>query len=204
MADHPTVSNQSGHLDPPTRDRAGTVAAPAVVSDERALALGLPGSVEHGLQSPPADGVNLRPLAQSDFGVIGAADVEAASLAARPADTVIETLLGAAHIGLALIDRDLTYRLWNNCLEELFDVPADALLGHSVHEADGLRQLPDLMSELKRISESGDRTPIEREYPLARTERGWVRVKLAPVFTIDGRFDGILVTCEPIDRERFA
>ncbi len=33
---------------------------------------------------------------------------------------------------------------------------------------------------------------------------GWVRVKLAPVFAIDGRFDGVLVTCERIDRERFA
>ncbi len=33
---------------------------------------------------------------------------EAASLAARPADTVIETLLAAAHIGLALLDRDMT------------------------------------------------------------------------------------------------
>jgi hypothetical protein len=27
---------------------------------------------------------------------------------------------------------------------------------------------------------------------------------MAPVFAIDGRFDGVLVTCEPIDRERFA
>ncbi len=63
-----------------------------------------------------------------DF-VAPAAPDEAANLAARPADTVIETLLAAAHIGLALLDRDMNYRLWNNCLEELFDVPADALLG---------------------------------------------------------------------------
>src|SRR5688572_23152549 len=129
---------------------------------------------------------------------------EAANLAARPADTVIETLLAAAHIGLALIDRDMNYRLWNNCLEELFDVPADALLGGAVNQADGLSQLPELITELKRISESGDRTPVEREYQLPRAERGWVRVKLAPVFAIDGRFDGVLVTCERIERERFA
>ena len=63
---------------------------------------------------------------------------EAANLAARPADTVIETLLAAAHIGLALLDRDMNYRLWNNCLEELFDVPADALLGRAVDAANGL------------------------------------------------------------------
>ena len=76
--------------------------------------------------------------------------------------------------------------------------------GAAVDQVDGLRQLPDLIAELKRISESGDRTPVEREYQLPRTERGWVRVKLAPVFAIDGRFDGVLVTCERIDRERFA
>ena len=103
---------------------------------------------------------------------------EAANLAARPADTVIETLLAAAHIGLALLDRDMTYRLWNNCLEELFDVPADALLGGAVDQADGLSQLPDLITELKRISESGDRTPVEREYQLPRIRR-WMGAREA-------------------------
>ncbi|HVE90178.1 MAG TPA: PAS domain S-box protein [Burkholderiaceae bacterium] len=199
MANRPTTSQHST----PAPRAAGTPAnAPQVVSEERALALGLPGS---GNGAPAAQ---LSPLNAAvgkspvDF-TVGPHD-EAANLAARAADTVIETLLTAAHIGLALLDRDMSYRLWNNCLEELFGVPADALLGRAVADADGLRQLPDLIGELKRISESGDRTPVEREYPLPRTERGWVRVKLAPVFAIDGRFDGILVTCEPIDRERFA
>ena len=155
------------------------------------------------LGTPPSIAVIQSSSAPLDFATLTAADA-AAALAARPADTVIETLLTAAHIGLALLDRDMNYRLWNNCLEELFDVPADALLGRAVNEANGLNQLPDLIAELKRISESGDRTPIEREYQLPRAERGWVRVKLAPVFAIDGRFDGVLVTCEPIDRERFA
>ena len=131
-------------------------------------------------------------------------DADAANLAARPADTVIETLLGAAHIGLALIDRDLTYRLWNNCLEELFEAPADAVLGCHVDEVRALNQIPDLIGILKRVHESGERTPIEREYPLPGSKLAWIRVKLAPVFAIDGRFDGALLTCEPIDRERFA
>ena len=127
-----------------------------------------------------------------------------AALAARPADTVIETLLAAAHIGLALFDRDLNYRLWNNCLEEIFDAPADAVLGRAVDAVKGLNQLPDLIAELRRIHEVGERTPIEREYPLPGSQLQWVRVKLAPVFAIDGRFDGVLLTCERIDRERFA
>ena len=201
MADRPT-SQRSAKLAPRT---AGTpaVVAPQVVSEERALALGLPSSGNDALGTPPGIAVIQSSSNPLDFVTLTAADA-AAALAARPADTVIETLLTAAHIGLALLDRDMNYRLWNNCLEELFDVPADALLGRAVNEANGLNQLPDLIAELKRISESGDRTPIEREYQLPRAERGWVRVKLAPVFAIDGRFDGVLVTCEPIDRERFA
>ena len=195
MADRPTFSQHPSNLSP----RAAN--APKVVSEERALALGLPGTAN----SPPPSPVAVTAISAAgtplDFAAL---PDEAANLAARPADTVIETLLGAAHIGLALLDRDMTYRLWNNCLEELFDVPADALLGGAVDRADGLSQLPDLITELKRIGESGDRTPVEREYQLPRTEGGWVRVKLAPVFAIDGRFDGVLVTCERIDRERFA
>ena len=196
MADRPTIPHRSSHLAP----RAAN--APKVVSEERALALGLPGT-SNGTP-PPASGVVTAISAAAAPLDFNALPDEAANLAARPADTVIETLLAAAHIGLALVDRDMNYRLWNNCLEELFDVPADALLGGAVDQADGLSQLPDLITELKRISESGDRTPVEREYQLPRTERGWVRVKMAPVFAIDGRFDGVLVTCEPIDRERFA
>ncbi|HZA94730.1 MAG TPA: PAS domain S-box protein, partial [Burkholderiaceae bacterium] len=171
------------------------------MSEERELALGLPSS---GKGVPPlsvAMAAISTPSSPLDFAAL---PDEAANLAARPADTVIETLLAAAHIGLALLDRDMNYRLWNNCLEELFDVPADALLGGAVDQADGLSQLPGLITELKRISESGDRTPVEREYQLPRAEHGWVRVKLAPVFAIDGRFDGVLVTCERIERERFA
>ena len=164
------------------------------------MALGLPGS---GNAVPGTASVIQSSTTAPEFNPPTVTD-DAANLAARPADTVIATLLAAAHIGLALLDRDMSYRLWNNCLEELFDVPADALLGRGVDEAKGLNQLPDLIIELKRISESGDRTPVEREYQLPRAERGWVRAKLAPVFAIDGRFDGVLVTCERIDRERFA
>ncbi len=95
------------------------------------MALGLPGSANG---APGTQSVATPIHATStphDFAALTAPD-EAANLAARPADTVIETLLAAAHIGLALLDRDMNYRLWNNCLEELFDVPADALLGRAV------------------------------------------------------------------------
>lgn len=168
------------------------------------MALGLPGS---GSGVPPASSPgapDLRAInAPPDFVAPNVAD-DAATLAARPADTVIETLLAAAHIGLALVDRDLTYRLWNNCLEELFDVPADAVLGQRITEANGLSQLPDLIAEVQRVSEGVERAPQEREYRLPHAQQRWVRVKLAPVIAFDGRFDGVLVTCERIDRERFA
>ena len=164
------------------------------------MALGLPGS---GSGEPPAS-LDLRAInAPPDFVAPNVAD-EAATLAARPADTVIETLFTAAHIGLALIDRALTYRFWNNCLEELFDVPADAVLGRQISEANGLNQIPDLIAELQRVSEGVERVPQEREYQLPHAQQRWVRVKLAPVIAFDGRFDGVLVTCERIDRERFA
>ncbi len=203
MADRPTTSQRSAKH---AQRAAGapTKETPQVVSEERALALGL----QIGANGAPAAGSatpSVVPLGTSVLGLgSGLATDDAANLAARPADTVIETLLAAAHIGLALLDRDMSYRLWNNCLEELFDVPADAVLGRAVEDANGLRQLPDLIAELRRIGSSGDRTPVEREYRLARSARRWIRVKMAPVFAIDGKFDGVLVTCEPIDRERFA
>ncbi len=201
MADRPTTSQRSTASAPRA---AGTPAnAPPVVSEERALALGLPGSA-NGAPGTQSVATTLHGAATPHDFAAPTAPGEAANLAARPADTVIETLLAAAHIGLALLDRDMNYRLWNNCLEEMFDVPADALLGRAVDVAHGLNKLPELIAELKRISESGDRTPVEREYELPLAERGWIRTKLAPVFAIDGRFDGVLVTCERIDRERFA
>ncbi|MEP6608627.1 MAG: PAS domain S-box protein [Burkholderiaceae bacterium] len=202
MADSPLVSQRSGLLDQPSRATSAAPPAPDVVSEERALALGLPGSSEAPAH-PVAAGQLSPALMPSDFDPVGAAGA-AALFAARPADTVIETLLAAAHIGLALLDRDLNYRLWNNCLEELFDAPADAVLGRGVDDAKALNQIPELLAVLQRIHESGERTPLEREYPLPGSKFEWVRVKLAPVFAIDGRFDGVLLTCERIDRERFA
>jgi hypothetical protein len=126
VADRPTIPQRSSHLAP----RAAN--APKVVSEERALALGLPGT-SNGTRTGIECGN--RDFAGGNAAGLRRAPDEAANLAARPADTVIETLLAAAHIGLALVDRDMNYRLWNNCLEELFDVPADALLGGAVDQA---------------------------------------------------------------------
>ena len=179
------------------------MAAPDVVSDERALALGLPGSADVASPVPSASAEGLAAPGSANLDEAMSAP-DAATLAARAADTVVETLLTAAHIGLALLDRDLAYRFWNNCLEELFDVPADALQGRTIDEVVGLNQIPDLITELHRMRDSGQREPVEREYQLPRAERGWIRVKSVPVFAIDGRFDGVLLTCERIDRERFA
>ncbi|HYM48493.1 MAG TPA: PAS domain-containing protein, partial [Burkholderiaceae bacterium] len=202
MADSPTTSQRPAK---PKLRAAGTpAAAPEVVSEERALALGLPGAATGALPAQPGAPTDAQTtVAPPGFVAPNAAD-DATILAARPADTVIETLLAAAHIGLCLLDRDLAYRFWNNCLEELFEVPADAVLGHAVGEVNGFNQIPDLIAELNRIREGDERTAQEREYQLPRAQRRWVRVKMAPVFAFDGGFDGVLITCEQIDRERFA
>ena len=48
------------------------------------------------------------------------------------------------------------------------------------------------------------RAPIEVEARYPEGERPWLRVKLTPVFDPNGRFDGVFVTVERIDREHFA
>ena len=109
VADRPTISQRSPHLAP----RAAN--APKVVSEERALALGLPGTSNGPPPSPVAVTAISTAATPLDFPAL---PDEAANLAARPADTVIETLLTAAHIGLALLDRDMSYgygTLSGNC-----------------------------------------------------------------------------------------
>ena len=48
------------------------------------------------------------------------------------------------------------------------------------------------------------RIPIEVEARFPDGERPWVRVKLTPVFDPNGRFDGVFITVERVDREHFA
>ncbi|MGZ8994784.1 MAG: hypothetical protein ACXW16_12280 [Burkholderiaceae bacterium] len=87
MADRPTISQRSTT---PAPRAAGTPAnAPPVVSEERALALGLPGGA-NGV--PGAQAVATPTLAAStpqDFAALTVPD-QAATLAARPADTSLK------------------------------------------------------------------------------------------------------------------
>ena len=124
--------------------------------------------------------------------------------ATRAAADFVEDLLASAMIGIAVLDRAAVYRVWNEHLETLLGVPANSVLGRAFDEAPGLSALAGLAVELQRLASAVVRTPIEVEARSPDGERPWVRVKLTPVFDPNGRFDGVLVTVERVEREHFA
>ncbi|HUL67320.1 MAG TPA: PAS domain S-box protein [Burkholderiaceae bacterium] len=124
--------------------------------------------------------------------------------ATRAAADFIEDLLASATIGIAVLDRDCVYRVWNEHLETLLGVAGSAVLGRPFDEAPGLSALAGLPIELQRLSSGVARVPIEIEARSPDGEQPWVRVKLSPVFDANGRFDGVLATVERVEREHFA
>ncbi|HQR21421.1 MAG TPA: PAS domain S-box protein [Burkholderiaceae bacterium] len=124
--------------------------------------------------------------------------------ATRAAAEFIEGLLASASLGIGVLDRDDTYRVWNDHLEELLGVPAHEVLGRTFGEAAGLSRLAGVEAELLRLSSGAARTPIEIEARSPEGEQPWVRVKLTPVFDAGGRYDGVFATVERIDRDHFA
>ncbi|MGH6624729.1 MAG: PAS domain S-box protein, partial [Burkholderiaceae bacterium] len=135
-------------------------------------------------------------------------DVTASTTPAPNAvDQIAQTLVTGVRIGLCLLDGRLSYRVWNDPLEELLGVPAAQVLGRSVRDTPGLAALTGLIDDLERMAASPPAGPLESEYRLPdRTGSGpaWVRVKRTPVTDLRGQFDGVFVTVERIDRERFA
>ena len=129
---------------------------------------------------------------------------KSAMRATRAAAEFVEDLLASATIGISVLDRDCVYRVWNEHLETLLGVPADAVLGKAFHDAPGLAALAGLGIELQRLASGVARIPMEVEARFPDGERPWVRVKLTPVFDANGRFDGVFITVERVDREHFA
>ena len=128
--------------------------------------------------------------------------------ASREADEFVDTILTSARIGIAVLDRDLRYRVWNGHLEQLLGIPADAVLGRTAVEAFGFAADSEPVRALERMRDGGQRTTQQQEYPFplpsGNKQGPWVRVRRAPMFDARGAFDGVFLTIERIDRERFA
>ena len=124
--------------------------------------------------------------------------------ATRAAAEFVESLLASASIGIGVLDRNCVYRVWNEHLESLLGVAAEAVLGRAFDDAPGLSALAGLNVEVQRLAGEVARAPIEVEARYTAAERPWLRVKLTPVFDPTGHFDGVFITVERIDREHFA
>lgn len=122
----------------------------------------------------------------------------------REAGDFIETMLSAARVGFAVLDRDLTYQIWNDHLVEVTGVPASAVLGRRPNEIPELALQPEALRQFEQMRDGTLRTPQQTEYQLQTGKHPWLRVKRTPVFDARGNFNGVLVTAERIDRERFA
>lgn len=129
---------------------------------------------------------------------------KAALRESREAGDFIETMLSAARIGVCVLDRHLRYRAWNAYLEELLGLPADAVIGRRPDEVPEIAAHPDTMRQLSRMRDGALRSPQTTEYQFAGGRQPWLRVKRSPIHDARGRFDGVIVTVERIDRERFA
>jgi PAS domain S-box-containing protein len=128
--------------------------------------------------------------------------------ASREADELVETILTSARVGIAVLDRDLRYRVWNSHLEQLLGIPAELVIGRTPAEAFGFGAESETMRALERMRDGSLRTTQQQEYPFPVSTGGkpgpWVRVRPAPMFDARGTFDGVFLTIERIDRERFA
>lgn len=129
---------------------------------------------------------------------------KAALRESREAGDFIETMLSAARIGVCVLDRQLRYRAWNGYLEELLGVPADAVIGRRPDEVPEIAAHPDIMRQLSRMRDGALRSPQTTEYQFGGGRQPWLRVKRTPVYDARGHFDGVFITIERIDRERFA
>lgn len=166
--------------------------APDVMSGDRALAFGLPPSTV----PPAADALQAVDLPEHLV----------ATGAAPPAalDGYATRMLANSTIGVAVVDAQCTYRVWNEHLEALLAVPADAVIGVAFDAAPGLAALAGLAIEVQRLSSGAARLPVEVEARSPDGDRPWVRVKLVPAYDGTGRFEGLFITVERVDREHFA
>jgi len=127
--------------------------------------------------------------------------------ASRDADEFVQAILTSARLGIAVLDRDLRYRVWNEHLEQLLGVPAADAIGRTPAEAFGFAPNAEAMRALERLRDGETRT-TQHEFQFPGTPAGppgpWVRVRQTPIVDARGAFTGAFVTLERIDRERFA
>ncbi len=124
--------------------------------------------------------------------------------ATRAADALVSTLMAGARTGMAVLDRDLRYVRCNAYLVQLLGVEARQLLGRRLDEAFDIGAQPDVMRSLRRMRDGELRTPHQVEYQFCGGEFPWIRERRTPLHNSRGAFNGVFVTVERLDRERFA
>lgn len=130
----------------------------------------------------------------------------AAIRSSRAADDFVQTVLASVPSGIAILDRDLRYQAWNEYLENLLGVPAEAVLGRRPDEIAAFADTPELMGALARLRDArgvASQQVVELQFA-PRSGGPWLRVQHAAVYGGDSVFKGVFATIERIDRERFA
>lgn len=124
--------------------------------------------------------------------------------ASRGADALAEAMLAADNVGIALLDRQLRLKHFNEFLEELTGVGAGQALGRRPDEVLDLSGLPEVMASLQRMRSGATRSTEQHEYVLPAGGRPWVREQRTPIFDARGGFDGVFILVERIDPARQA
>ncbi len=124
--------------------------------------------------------------------------------ATRAADALVSTLLSNARTGMAVLDRDLRYVRCNPYLVQLLGVEPRQLLGKRPDEAFDVSAHPEVMRPLIRMRNNELRGPHQVEYQFGGGEMPWVRERRTPLHNSRGEFNGVFLTVERLDRERFA
>jgi len=124
--------------------------------------------------------------------------------ATRAADAMLSTLMSSARIGMAVLDGELRYVRCNAYLAQLLGVEVSLLLGRRLDQSFDHSSQPAVMRSLERMRDGELRVPQQVEYEFAGGDRPWVRERRAPLFDPQGKFSGVFLTVERLDRERFA
>ena len=122
----------------------------------------------------------------------------------RAADSLVSTLMSSARIGMAVLDRNLRYLRCNAYMTQMLGVEQRDLLGRRLDEAFDLSGQPDVMRSLIRMRDNELRSSHQVEYQFSGGDLSWVRERRTPLLNARGEFNGVFLTVERLDRERFA